>query len=70
MDLTITFRNLGGARLRSPVATFTPSDSLNIVGGTSSLCWMISTAKKSGSVTLRIRANSTIPLPTSLWVWS
>ena len=46
MDLTITFRNLGGARLRSPVATFTPSDSLNIVGGTSSLCWMISTAKK------------------------
>nr|WP_325246137.1 hypothetical protein [uncultured Oscillibacter sp.] len=63
MDLTITFRNLGGARLRSPVATFTPSDSLNIVGGTSSFVLDDINSKKSGSVTLRIRANSTIPSP-------
>lgn len=63
MDLTITFRNLGGARLRSPVATFTPSDSLNIVGGTSSFVLDDINSKKSGSVTLRIRANSTIPAP-------
>lgn len=62
-DLTVTFRNLGTTRLRSPVATFTPSDALNIVGGTSSFVLDDISGKKSGSVTLRIKANSTIPSP-------
>lgn len=63
IELKITFRNLGNARLRSPVATFTPSDALTIVGGTSSFVMEDINGKKSGSVTLRIKANSTIPSP-------
>lgn len=62
-ELTVTFRNLGGTRLRSPVATFTPSEALNIVGGSSSFVMDDINGKKSGSVTLRIKANSTIPSP-------
>ena len=63
IELKITFRNLGNARLRSPVATFTPSDALTIVGGASSFVMDDINGKKSGSVTLRIKANSTIPSP-------
>lgn len=63
VELKVTFRNLGNARLRSPVATFTPSDALTIVGGTSSFVMDDINGKKSGSVTLRIKANSTISSP-------
>ena len=49
VELTVTFRNLAGARLqlKSPVATFTPSDALSLVRRQPPpSCWTTSAAKR------------------------
>lgn len=63
ISVVITFRNLSNAKLRSPVATFTPSDGLNIVGGSSSFALDDINARKNCTVTLHIQANTTISSP-------
>lgn len=63
ISLTITFQNLSNTTLKSPVATFTPSDGLTISGGSSSFTMKDIGGKKTGSVVVKIKANSTIPSP-------
>ncbi len=61
LEITVSFQNLGAMKLRSPVATFTPSDALEIVGGASSFALDDIAPKKTASVKVKIKAGSTIP---------
>ena len=61
MVVTVFFKNLGTARLKSPVATFTPSEGFTLMGGSSSFVLEDIQGRKSDSVKIRIKANSTIP---------
>ena len=61
ISLKITFQNLSGIRLKSPVASFTPSEGLTLLSGSSSFVLDDIAGKKSGSVTLRLQAAKTIP---------
>lgn len=61
LELTISFQNLGAMKLHSPVATFTPSDALEIQGGASSFALEDIAPKKTASVKVKIKAGSTIP---------
>ena len=61
--LTVTFKNLSNLRLKSPVATFTPSDSLTILGGSTSFVLDEMTANGSASVKIRVKASDTISSP-------
>lgn len=63
VELTVYFRNLSGPRLRSPVATFSPSEGLSIAGGASSFPLDDISGKKSVSLKLRVRAASVISSP-------
>ncbi len=63
VELTVTFRNLSGPRLRSPVASFTPSEGLSIAGGSTSFPLDDIPGKKSVSLRLRVRAASVISSP-------
>ena len=63
ISLTISFQNLSNTALKSPVVTFTPSDGLTISGGSSSFAMKDIPGKKTGSVVVKIKANSTIPSP-------
>ena len=61
--VTVSFRNLGNTTLKSPVATFTPSEGLTIAGGSSSFLMDDIGAKKTGTVVVKLKANNTIPSP-------
>ena len=61
--VTVSFQNLGNAALKSPVATFTPSDGLTIAGGSSSFLLDDIGGKKTGTVRLKLKANATIASP-------
>ena len=63
LSVTVSFRNLGNTALKSPVATFTPSDGLTIMGGSSSFVMDDIGGKKTGSVVVKLKANTTIPSP-------
>ena len=63
VTLTIYFENLGSTSLKSPVATFTPSDGITIAGGASSFALSDIAGKKTGTVVLKLKANSTIATP-------
>lgn len=60
MDVTVTFQNLSKTVLSSPVATFSPSESLTIVGDSFSVRLASIPAQGSQSVTVRIKAQGTI----------
>ena len=64
IELKVTFQNLSGMRLKSPVATFTPSEGLSLMSGSSSYVLDDIAGKKSGSVTVRLQAAKTIPSAT------
>ena len=61
LSVTISFRNLGNTTLKSPVATFTPSEGLTVAGGSSSFVLGDIGGKKTGSVTIKLKANNVIP---------
>ena len=61
--VTVSFQNLANATLKSPVATFTPSDGLTIVGGASSFLLKDIGGKKTGTVSVKLKANATIASP-------
>lgn len=63
ITLTLSFRNLSNIALKSPVATLTPSDGINISGGSGSFALPDIGGKKTGTITVKIKANSTIPSP-------
>lgn len=63
LTLTLSFRNLSNIALKSPVATLTPSDGITISGGSSSFSMSDIGGKKTGTITVKIKANSTIPSP-------
>ena len=58
--LKITFQNLSTIRLKSPVASFTPSEGITLMSGASSFALEDIAGKKSASVTLRLQAAKTI----------
>lgn len=61
MEITVSFQSLGAMKIHSPVATFTPSEGLEIVGGASSFALDDIAPKKTASVKVKIKAASTIP---------
>ena len=63
VELTVSFRNLSPIQLKSPVATFTPSEGLSLSGGNSSFLLDDIGGKKTVSVKVRVKAGSTIPSP-------
>lgn len=62
-ELTVSFRNLSDLELRSPVVTFTPSDSLTIPGGSYSFLLDAIRGKQTGSVKVKIRALASVSSP-------
>lgn len=60
-EITVYFRNLSGTKLKSPVATFTPSEALTIQGGATSFVLEDIPGNKTGSVTFKVKAAATIP---------
>ena len=63
VELTVSFRNLSPIQLKSPVATFTPSEGLSLSGGNSSFLLDDIGGKKTVSVKVRVKAGATIPSP-------
>lgn len=63
LTLTLSFRNLSNISLKSPVATLTPTDGLTISGGSGSFTMDDIGGKKTGTIKVKIKANSTIPSP-------
>ena len=63
LTLTLSFRNLSSTTLKSPVATLTPTDGLTISGGSGSFTMDDIAGKKTGTIKVKIKANSTIPSP-------
>lgn len=63
VELKIHFQNLSTTRLKSPVATFTPTEGLIIAGGATSFVLEDIPAKKTGSVTIKVQAASVIQSP-------
>ncbi len=63
LTLTLSFRNLSNLSLKSPVATLTPSDGITILGGSASFAMEDIAGKKTGSIKVKLKANSTIPSP-------
>ena len=61
--LTVTFRNLSNLRLKSPIATFTPTDGLSIIGGASSFSLDDIGGQKTGTVKVKVKAASVISSP-------
>lgn len=61
--LTVTFRNLSNLKLKSPIATFTPTDGLSIVGGASSFALDDIGGQKTGTVKVKVKAASVISSP-------
>ena len=63
VDVIVYFRNLGNTKLKSAVATFTPTDGLIIEGGNSSFVLDEIGGKKTVSVKLKVKGASTIATP-------
>ena len=63
-EITVYFRNLSSTRLKSPVATFTPSDALTIQGGATSFVLDDIPGNKTASVKFKVKAAAAIPTPT------
>ena len=63
IELRVSFQNLSNIKLKSPVATFTPSDALTIAGGASSFALDDIPAKKTGSVVIKVQAAAVIQSP-------
>ena len=63
VELTVSFRNLSPIQLKSPVATFTPSEGLSLAGGNTSFLLDDIGGKKTVSVKVRVKAGATIPSP-------
>ena len=59
-EVTLTFRNLSKSTLRSPVAVLSPSDSLMVVGGSSSFQLSDIPGESSGTITVKLQATDTI----------
>ncbi len=60
LDIAVTFQNLDKKKLTSPVAVFTPSDSLMLTGGSSSFRLEDIPGGKSQTITIRVKATDTI----------
>ncbi len=68
-DIIVTFKNVDKKEITSAVATFTPSDSLMIVGGSSSVLLNSIPGRQSHSIVLRVKvADSTSSEAQSLGV--
>lgn len=63
LTLTLSFRNLSNTTLKSPVATLTPTDGITISGSSASFTMGDIGGKKTGTIKVKIKANSTIPSP-------
>lgn len=63
LDVSVTFENLGNTALISPVASFTPSESLMLTGDSSSYRLEDIPAKSSKTVTVTVKALNTISAP-------
>lgn len=63
LTITLSFRNLSNITLKSPVATLTPSEGITIVGGSFSFTMSDISGKKTETIKVKIKANSTIPSP-------
>ena len=61
ISLKLSFQNLSGIRLKSPVVSVTPSEGLLLLGGSSSFVLDDIAGKKTGTVTVRLQAAKTIP---------
>lgn len=64
IDVAVTFQNLSGVMLSSPVAAFSVSDSLMLVGDASSQRLDDIPAKSSQEVSVRVKALDTVSSPT------
>lgn len=62
-SVTVTFRNMGGVKLVSPLASFSPSEALLIESDGGSVLLADLEPGKSASVTLKVRALSEISSP-------
>ncbi len=60
VSITVTFKNVGTTPMRSPVASFSPSDSLSLNGGSSSFVMPDIAAGQAGSITISIHAADTV----------
>ncbi len=62
-ELTVSFRNLSSLELRSPVVTFSPSDSLTVAGGSYSFLLDNVKGKQTASMKVKVRAASSVSSP-------
>ena len=60
-EIALSFQNLSGIRLKSPVVTLTPSDGLSLAGGSSSFALDDIMPKKTAVLKVRVRAADVIP---------
>lgn len=62
-EFTVSFRNLSDLELKSPVASFTPSESLSLSGGSYSFLLDPIKGKQTGSVKLKLKAADAVSSP-------
>ena len=62
-EFTVSFRNLSDLELKSPVASFTPSESLSISGGSYSFLLDPIKGKQTGSVKVKLKASDSVSSP-------
>ena len=60
-EIALSFQNLSGIRLKSPVVTLTPSDGLSLAGGSSSFALDDIMPKKTAVLKVRVKAADVIP---------
>ena len=60
-EIALSFQNLSGIRLKSPVVTLTPSEGLSLTGGSSSFALDDIMPKKTAVLKVRVRAADVIP---------
>lgn len=60
-EIELSFQNLSGIRLKSPVVTLTPSDGLSLAGGSSSFALDDIMPKKTAVLKVRVKAADVIP---------
>ena len=60
-EIALSFQNLSGIRLKSPVVTLTPSEGLSLAGGSSSFALDDIMPKKTAVLKVRVRAADVIP---------
>ena len=60
-EIALSFQNLSGIRLKSPVVTLTPSDGLSLAGGSSSFALDDIMPKKTAVLKVHVKAADVIP---------